>query len=35
VFAFTLAILPLLGFAFALGLPAWRFRHRRAMQSTA
>ena len=35
VFAFTLAILPLLGFALALGLPAWRFRHRRAMQSTA
>jgi putative thiamine transport system permease protein len=35
VFAFTLAILPLLGFALALGLPAWRFRHRRAMQATA
>jgi putative thiamine transport system permease protein len=31
-FAFTLAALPLLGFAVAIGAPAWRFRHRRAMQ---
>jgi putative thiamine transport system permease protein len=31
-FAFSLAILPLLGFAIAIGAPAWRFRHRRAMQ---
>jgi putative thiamine transport system permease protein len=31
-FAFTLAALPLFGFAVAIGAPAWRFRHRRAMQ---
>jgi putative thiamine transport system permease protein len=31
-FAFTLAVLPLLGFGLAVGAPAWRFRHRRAMQ---
>jgi putative thiamine transport system permease protein len=30
-FAFALAAMPLLGFALATGLPAWRFRHRRAM----
>jgi putative thiamine transport system permease protein len=28
----TLALLPLAAFALALALPAWRFRHRRAMQ---
>jgi putative thiamine transport system permease protein len=28
---FTLAVLPLLGFALAIGVPAWRFRHRRAL----
>jgi putative thiamine transport system permease protein len=31
-FAFTLAVLPLLGFGLAISAPAWRFRHRRAMQ---
>jgi putative thiamine transport system permease protein len=31
VIAFTLAVLPLLGFAVAIGVPAWRFRHRRAL----
>jgi putative thiamine transport system permease protein len=31
VVAFTLAVLPLLGFAVAIGVPAWRFRHRRAL----
>jgi len=31
-FALTLAVLPLLGFGLALALPAWRFRHRRAMR---
>lgn len=31
-FAFTLALLPLFGFALAVGLPAWRFRHSRAMR---
>jgi putative thiamine transport system permease protein len=31
-FALTLAVLPLLGFGLALVLPAWRFRHRRAMR---
>jgi putative thiamine transport system permease protein len=31
VVAFTLAVLPLLGFALAIGVPAWRFRHRRAL----
>ncbi|HEX6143576.1 MAG TPA: hypothetical protein VFZ01_12720, partial [Geminicoccaceae bacterium] len=30
-FAFVLAVLPLLGFAIALSIPAWRFRDRRAM----
>ncbi len=30
-FAIVLAALPLLGFAFATLIPAWRFRHRRAM----
>ena len=29
--ALMLALLPLLGFGLALALPAWRFRHRRAM----
>jgi putative thiamine transport system permease protein len=32
-FAFTLALLPLLGFALALGVPAWCFRHRRALRA--
>jgi putative thiamine transport system permease protein len=32
VIAFTLALLPLLGFALATGVPAWRFRHRRALR---
>ena len=31
-FGLALAALPLLGFALALALPAWRFRHRRAMR---
>jgi putative thiamine transport system permease protein len=31
-FGFTLAVLPLLGFGLAVGAPAWRFRHRQAMQ---
>jgi putative thiamine transport system permease protein len=35
VIAFTLAMLPLLGFALAIGVPAWRFRHRRALRVTA
>jgi putative thiamine transport system permease protein len=30
--ALMLAVLPLLGFALALAVPAWRFRHRRAMR---
>ncbi len=30
-FAATLALLPLVGFALATLIPAWRFRHRRAM----
>ncbi len=30
-FAATLALLPLLGFALATSIPAWRFRNRRAM----
>ena len=30
---FTLAALPLLGFALALGAPAWRFRDRRALRA--
>jgi putative thiamine transport system permease protein len=34
-FAFVLALVPLLGFAVALALPAWRFRERRAMQAAA
>jgi putative thiamine transport system permease protein len=34
-FAFTLAALPLLGFALALGIPAWRFRGRRLMAAGA
>jgi putative thiamine transport system permease protein len=33
--AFTLALLPLLGFALAIGVPAWRFRHRRALRAAA
>jgi putative thiamine transport system permease protein len=33
VVAFTLAVLPLLGFALAIGVPAWRFRHRRALMA--
>lgn len=32
VFAFTLAVLPLLGFALAIAAPAWRFRQRSAMR---
>lgn len=35
VIAFTLAVLPLLGFALAIGVPAWRFRHRRALAAAA
>jgi putative thiamine transport system permease protein len=35
VVAFTLAVLPLLGFALAIGVPAWRFRQRRAMRVAA
>jgi putative thiamine transport system permease protein len=35
VVAFTLAVLPLLGFALAIGVPAWRFRHRRALMAAA
>jgi putative thiamine transport system permease protein len=31
VLGFALAVLPLLGFALAVGVPAWRFRHRRAL----
>ncbi|HEX5795486.1 MAG TPA: hypothetical protein VFY19_06580 [Geminicoccaceae bacterium] len=31
-FGLALAALPLLGFGLALALPAWRFRHRRAMR---
>ncbi len=31
-FAFALALLPLLAFALAVGFPAWRFRERRAMR---
>lgn len=34
-FAFTLALLPLFGFALAVGLPAWRFRHRQSMRAGA
>ena len=34
-FAFTLALLPLVGFALAVGLPAWRFRHRQSMRTGA
>ncbi|MDX1540714.1 MAG: ABC transporter permease, partial [Geminicoccaceae bacterium] len=34
-FAFVLAVLPLLGFAVALAIPAWRFRDRRAMWAGA
>jgi putative thiamine transport system permease protein len=30
-----LAALPLLGFGIALAVPAWRFRHRRAMRAGA
>jgi len=33
VFAFLQAILPLAGFALALAVPAWLFRHRRALRS--
>jgi putative thiamine transport system permease protein len=33
VVAFTLALLPLLGFALAIGVPAWRFRDRRALRA--
>ena len=33
VVGFVLAVLPLLGFALALGLPAWRFRHRSALRT--
>ncbi len=32
---FTLAALPLLGFALALGVPAWRFRDRRTLRAVA
>jgi putative thiamine transport system permease protein len=35
VVAFALAMLPLLGFALAIGVPAWRFRHRRALAAAA
>jgi putative thiamine transport system permease protein len=35
VIAFTLAMLPLLGFALAIGAPAWRFRQRRALRVAA
>jgi putative thiamine transport system permease protein len=35
VVAFTLAVLPLLGFALAIGVPAWRFRERRALRVAA
>jgi putative thiamine transport system permease protein len=35
VVGFTLAVLPLFGFALAVGVPAWRFRHRRALASAA
>jgi hypothetical protein len=35
VVAFALAVLPLLGFALAIGVPAWRFRHRRALAAAA
>lgn len=34
-FAFALAILPLSAFALAIGVPAWRFRERRALRVTA
>jgi putative thiamine transport system permease protein len=34
-FAFVLAVLPLIGFGIALALPAWRFRHRLAMRAPA
>jgi putative thiamine transport system permease protein len=34
-FGFVLAIMPLLGFALALAVPAWRFRERRGMRLTA
>ncbi len=30
-FSILLALLPLIGFALAISIPAWRFRHRRAM----
>jgi putative thiamine transport system permease protein len=33
VVAFALALLPLLGFALAIGVPAWRFRDRRALRT--
>jgi putative thiamine transport system permease protein len=33
--AFTLALLPLFGFALAIGVPAWRFRHRRGLRAMA
>jgi len=34
-FGLALALLPLAGFALAVGLPAWRFRRRRAMRAGA
>jgi putative thiamine transport system permease protein len=34
-FGFALAALPFLAFALALAVPAWRFRHRRAMRAGA
>jgi putative thiamine transport system permease protein len=34
-FGLALALLPLLGFGLALAVPAWRFRHRRAMRMGA
>ena len=35
VVAFTLAVLPLLAFALAIAVPAWRFRQRRALEAPA
>jgi putative thiamine transport system permease protein len=35
VVAFTLALLPLLAFGLAVGVPAWRFRDRRALRAAA
>jgi putative thiamine transport system permease protein len=35
VVAFTLALLPLLAFGLAVGVPAWRFRDRRALRVAA